>query len=147
MAPQGFFEHFDFGVEVFLFCFKLIGHWLILDATNKTHKNVQTQRFLDWFSFPARLDLWYLMWQAHTPSCIRMWRLACICIVCKCSVFTNEGCASVCGVGCLQDRVDSMTLPDRHAEALTVTEWSALKHSAFNLVSVLAERTCSMCGL
>ena len=84
MARQGFFQHFDFGVEVFLFCFKLTGHWLILDATNKTHKNVQTQWFLDWFSFSARLDLWYLMWQARTPSCIRMWRLACICIVCKC---------------------------------------------------------------
>lgn len=80
----------------------------------------------------------------YVETCLYLY---CVQMFAACSVFTNEGCASVFGVGCLQDTVDSMTLPDRHAEALTVTEGSALKHSAFNLVSVLAERTCSMCGL
>lgn len=39
-VAQWGFSSTDFGVEVCLFCFKLIGHWLILDATNKTHQNV-----------------------------------------------------------------------------------------------------------
>lgn len=35
----------------------------------------------------------------------------------------------------------------RHREAVTVTEWNALKPSAFNLMSVLVERIRSTCGL
>lgn len=94
VAQWGVFKYFDFGVEVCLFCFKLIGHWLILGV--KQEKSQLTK--LSKHNNPRLISLLCKVWPLiftmstlvwpHTHSCIYI-------LYCKC-MFTNERCVCMC---------------------------------------------------